>query len=1097
MRPMFLTIRVIGLGAMMWLGVASASAAVPSPGWTVRSIAEPTNFSSADNSSCEGPFTGSEPCDSYRVVVLNTGSTTTTEPVTISDLLPVNAGLTVKEIIGEEQQPGEAPLELTNCTVSPLRCTDASPVAPGDLLVVTIRVLVGGGVAPEMIENSATVDGGGPGVEAVSTTEPGTTPNTVNGSSATLGIAGFELRTSGMDGLAETQAGGHPFGITTGLSFTSVPSEPTLNNEDRIYHVPPHEVKNVAVDLPLGLVGDAQSTARCSLVDLPNRGEAPTACPPNSRVGTVVLELSDSFGLSNSNSANTSALYNLTPEHGYPAEFGFTYQQKTLVLYASVVRVPSGYDIRVAAPGVARAGVNGVTLTFFGDPAERDAAPQEPYTPAAFLTNPVDCSSNALRAGVEVDSWEEPDNWVRAEAPVYKQITGCEMLQFQPTIEAQPESTTADTPSGYEINMKVPQNENALSLATPELENASVTLPEGVSVSPSAADGLVGCRATGPEGIDIPTGLGPGDAPLHPDEAGEGEEIGPDGLSHLAKGHCSEASRVGTVRIATPLLAHELEGHVYVAQPECDPCSEADAREGRMLGIYLEAEGSGVVIKLKGTVRVNTETGQLTTTFTETPQLPFSELRLKLNGGPRAPLANPQTCGTATTTTELVPWSSPETPSAAPSWAFAVTGCGPSMPFGPSFTAGTVIPQAGGFSPFTMTLQRGDGEQDLSGVSVTTPPGLLGRIAEVPLCGEPQAHDGTCSAASQIGTAHVAAGAGSAPFWLTGRVYLTGAYRGAPYGLSIVVPTEAGPYNLGDEVVRAAIAVNPRTAQLTVSSDPLPLHKDGVPFRIQTINVAIDRSKFVFNPTNCEQLHVTGTVSGALPSGAPGSSASVSSPFAASGCANLPFNPSFKASTKASAKVNGRGAPLTVQVAQRSGEANIRSVHVVLPKQLPSRLSTLHQACLEATFDANPASCPAGSVVGSAVAHTPILPVALEGPAYFVSHGSAKFPELIVVLQGYGTTIELAGETFISKQGITSSTFATVPDAPISSFELRLPERSNSALAALRTLKKGLCGQKLNMPLTIFGQNGARVKRTVKISITGCPKHRPKSRRRR
>jgi hypothetical protein len=341
-----------------------------------------------------------------------------------------------------------------------------------------------------------------------------------------------------------------------------------------------------------------------------------------------------------------------------------------------------------------------------------------------------------------------------------------------------------------------------------------------------------------------------------------------------------------------------------------------------------------------------------------------------------------------------------------------------------------------------------------------------------------------------IGSATVIAGPGATPLSIGGgRVYLTGPYAGQPFGLSVVVPAVAGPFNLGNVVVRASIHIDPHTSAVTVSSDAIPQSKDGVPFRIRAINVEVNRpAGFTFNPTNCSQLHVTGSATGSQ-----GTTVGLSTPFAVAGCAALPFKPKFSASTAGKASKPG-GASLDVKVVSMGGpqpgggEANIKSVKVNLPIQLPSRLTTLQKACLAATFEANPAGCPKESDVGTATAVTPVLAHPLSGPAYLVSHGGAAFPDLEIVLQGEGVTLLLVGNTNI-KKGITSSTFKAVPDAPISSFELKLPTGPYSVLAANlpASAKYNLCGQTLAMPTAITGQNGAVVKQTTPIEVQGCP----------
>jgi hypothetical protein len=405
--------------------------------------------------------------------------------------------------------------------------------------------------------------------------------------------------------------------------------------------------------------------------------------------------------------------------------------------------------------------------------------------------------------------------------------------------------------------------------------------------------------------------------------------------------------------------------------------------------------------------------------------------------------------------------------------------CPSIWPFHPEFEAGTSNPNAGQLSPLTVTFNREDREQDIAALKIVTPPGLLGSISDVALCGEPQADLGTCAAASQIGEMTVSAGPGSHPYYQKGMVYLTGPYKGAPFGLSIVVPTHAGPFNLGNVVVRARISVNPETAGLTVTTDPLPQVLDGIPLRLRKTNVTINRPGFIFNPTNCAQLHITATVSGSQ-----GTQAQVSTPFAVAGCAGLSFGPKFKVATSGkTSKLDG--ASLDAKLVYPSGpQSNIARVKVELPKQLPSRLTTLQKACPDATFEANPSACPSASVIGAVQAVTPILPVKLVGPVYFVSHGGAGFPNLVAVLQGYGVRVDLIGETFISKAGITSSTFPSIPDVPVSSFELFLPEGPYSALAA----NGNLCKEKLSMPTSFVAQDGAQLKQSVPIQVTGCAK---------
>jgi hypothetical protein len=445
-----------------------------------------------------------------------------------------------------------------------------------------------------------------------------------------------------------------------------------------------------------------------------------------------------------------------------------------------------------------------------------------------------------------------------------------------------------------------------------------------------------------------------------------------------------------------------------------------------------------------------------------------------VTGGPYAPLATPQSCGSAQTVGQFEPWSGNIVDSFS---SFTVTGC-TNATTGFGFSAGSVLPNAGASSPLVVKLTRQDREQDFSGLSVSLPGGLAANIANVPLCQEPAAGSGTCPESSLIGTATVAVGAGPQPYWLTGKVYLTGPYAGAPFGLSVVVPAKAGPINLGVEVIRATINVDPTTAAVTVKTSPIPQIKGGVPFRLKTIETSVDRPGFVVNPTNCEAKVITANVGTTQ-----GATVPLSTPFAVGSCKSLAFKPSFHVSTTAkTSKRNGAG--LDVKLTFPAGaQANLKALKVDLPIALPSRLHTLQHACTQATFAANPATCPPESVVGMAKAITPLLPVPLTGPAYLVSHGGAEEPDLVEVLQGDGVTIIISSATTI-KKGITSSILRAVPDAPVSSFDLYLPEGEHSLLAAFGNL----CKKKLVMPTKLTGQNGAVVSQQTAIKVTGCPK---------
>ncbi len=654
-------------------------------------------------------------------------------------------------------------------------------------------------------------------------------------------------------------------------------------------------------------------------------------------------------------------------------------------------------------------------------------------------------------------------------------LTGCDQLPFTPSISVAPDTSAASTPTGLTATVHVPQDTGSTpeGLAESAVKNVAVALPAGVQVNPSSADGLEACS-----------------------EAQVGYTGTENGTAHFTAGPagCPDGSKIGTIEeVEVPLIANPLTGSIYLAAPHANPF-------GSLLAVYLVAEDpvSGVSAKVAGDISLDPVTGRLTTTFQNLPQAPIENIKLHFFGGSRAPLATPATCGTYTTSAVFDPWS--ETAPVDTSSGFQVdSGLGGGacpggvLPFAASLTAGSTNIQAGAFTPFTVTMGRQDSEQAFSGLQLHLPPGLLGSLASVKQCPEPQAALGTCGADSLLGHTTVSAGVGSDPFTITGgQVFVTGPYHGAPFGLSIAVPAKAGPFDLGSGpcdcvVVRARIEVDPHTAQITVLSDPFPTILEGIPLQVKHINVTVDRPGFMFNPTSCNQLNATGTLTGVQ-----GGSATDTVPFQVTNCASLPFKPTFKVSTQAKTSKK-QGASLDVRVTSGNGQANLARVAVSLPKQLPSRLTTIQQACPQATFAANPASCPGGSNIGTATATTPILSSVVSGPAYLVSHGGAAFPDLVVILQGEGVTLDLTGSIDI-KHGVTSSTFASIPDAPIDTFELKLPEGPHSGLTAVLPAKaKGsLCGTSLVMPTTLTGQNGAQIKQSTKIAVTGCGKAKPK-----
>ncbi len=823
-------------------------------------------------------------------------------------------------------------------------------------------------------------------------------------------------------------------------------------------------------------------------------------CPADTAVGAAAVTVIESnhLGLTTVD----VPVFNLVPEGDEPARFGFFIDGVTVALDTSV-RTGEGYGITVNISNIAQgARLLASTLSLWGvpndprhdgsrgwacieevhgNPAFGTCRASEHPSLTPFLRLPSSCTES-LSTPLGIESW----NGLTPEAPTFNMagLGGCNRVPFEPRIEAASDVQQASSASGLTLELRLPQNQAPEGIGEADLDKTTVTLPEGVTLNPSDARGLESCP--------LLTGRNAGQEELE----AHGEVVGIN-LETKQRASCPDASKIGTVKIKTPLLpsSQPFEGSIYLATPA--PNGEAGLNPyNSLLAMYIVAEDkeAGVLIKVPLQVPANPVTGRLTAISEGAPQLPFETLELHFFGGERAPLSTPAHCGSYTTAGSFEPYSGgPEVLSESTFEVNSGAGggaCpGASLPFTPSLTAGTTSIQAGDFSPFTMTMGRADGNQNLQTATLNMPEGLTGFISGVKLCGEAQANAGTCPPESQIGETTVSVGVGREPFTVTGgKVFLTEKYQGAPFGLSIVNPANAGPFHLGNVIVRAKIEVNSLTSALTVSTNQtgpyrIPTILDGIPLQIQHINVTIGRPGFMVNPTSCAPMDVTGALTSSE-----GANDSLSVPFQVTNCAALSFKPEFKVQTSAKTS-RTEGASLRVTLRLPAGaegtKANVAKVKVSLPKRLPSPLKTLQKACTEKVFAENPSSCPKASNVGEAKVTTPVLEGGLSGPAYFVSHGGAKYPELIFVLTGEdGVTVQVHGETFISKQGITTATFSTVPDVPFSTFELTLPKREYPALTANGNLCKGT----LLMPTELVGQNGLKINEETKISVTGCPK---------
>ncbi len=1080
--------------AVPWWHVNTISAPASQPGGESRLVLEVTNL-------------GNAPVDGF------------TDPVTIVDKLP--AGVTATHVYGEGG--GSTPVgidgvaEFIHCGIlgQTVTCTYDGPLLAYERFMIAIDV----GVEPGAGTGTSEVDVSGGGAAPVVWRRA----LALGSSPAAFGAENYELTPEEEGGAPDTQAGSHPFQLTTTLTFNdkTAPVFEVGRGEVLPEVQPVALTKDLRFNVPPGLVGNPTPLPKCNLSVF---SKNPLACPENTVIGVATSIVTNISFDKSVPYALTLPLYSVEPSVGEPARFGFKTPVGPVILDTSV-RTGEDYGVVVTVPDIPNdIGFIGTQVTFWGVPADSRhdtsrggcldefeglAIDSDPHAikkwefacpldekAQPFLIMPTSCTG-PLQTSVEGDSWEAIGQYAQKQytfadsAGEPLEQDGCNKLSFEPSITVAPDGQQASSPTGLTVGVHVGQEAslNPTGLADSSVKDTTVTLPAGVALDPSGADGLMACA------------LLTGKTPVQEEMEARGEISGID-IETPQQADCPEAAKVGTVEIETPLLPNKLEGAVYLATQEQNPF-------GSLIGLYIVAKDpvSGVLIKLAGEVKPDPVTGQLVSTFKETPELPFENLRLHFFGGSRAPLGTPRECGSYTTTASIAPWSG-EPPRESSSTFQIVSGpngaaCQSPAPFDPSLTAGSLNLQAGALTPFTTTMSRADGRQTLQSLQLHMPPGLSGLLTGVELCPEPQADQGTCAPNSLIGETTVSVGVGGTPFTVKGgKVYITGPYDGAPFGLSIVNPAKAGPFDLEKTklnhpacdcvLVRAKIEVDPITAALTITSDnegpyKIPTIVEGIPLEIQHVNVTIDRPGFTFNPTNCEPAKITGTLHSTE-----GASSALSIPFQVTNCATLGFKPAFSVSASGR-NSRANGASLHVKLAYPKAafgtQANIAKVKVDLPKQLPSRLTTLQKACPAVTFDANEAACPPDSRVGVAKATTPLLPVELNGPAYFVSYGGAKFPELVIVLSGYGTTVQLHAETFINKAGITSSTFRSVPDVPVGTFELTLPQGKYSALAA----NGNLCKTSLKMPTAFTAQNGAVIKQSTPISVSGCPKQKKKT----
>jgi hypothetical protein len=784
----------------------------------------------------------------------------------------------------------------------------------------------------------------------------------------------------------------------------------------------PATTRDIAIDLPPGLLGNPNAVPKCSTAqlmttDVEDKSNA-TGCAQAAQVGITEVLLFKNGSLN----GFTEPVFNMQPPEGVVARIGFIADSFPIVLNLAL-RSEGDYGVTVQAEGAGSLiPLLSAKTTTWGVPAAEShdtqritpyealhngGAPETPsgkrssgLLPAPFLINPTRCGVPRTLTMTAV-SYALPDQPVSATASL-PPISGCGQLDFEPKFSLTPENTEAAMPTGLQALLSMSQDETPEGNATSDLRYARVTLPLGMRIAPGGGNGLAACSAA-------QVGLGTREAAA-----------------------CPQAAKIGTAEVVSPSLSRTLQGAVYQRTPV----------KGNQFGVWLVTDELGVHLKLPGEVHLDEASGQISTSFAGTPQTegipqaPVSEFKLRFFGGSGAPLANPRRCGTYMTHYEFTPWSGgapviDDTP-------MTVDRNCDTGGFSPKLSGGAVNPVAGGFSTFVTDLRRETPENEIAQISVALPPGLAAKVAGVPLCEGADAVSANCPAGSRIGTTTIASGPGPDPIWLPQHgkeptaVFLSGTYKGAPYSLVVRTPVQAGPFDLGTVVTRAAIRIDPRTAQATVSTDPLPHFLEGVPSSLREVQVTIDRPSFALNPTNCDPEEMSGTATSYE-----GQSAPLSSTFRVGGCNRLGFKPSLSLQLKGKKTSRGGHPALRAVLKSRRGDANIGRIQAALPHSEFIDQAHFQTICTRVQFAAD--HCPAGSVYGHVTAYSPILDYPVQGPVYLRS-SSHELPDLVAVVRGpdaHPIEVNAVGRVDSVNGGIRT-TFTTIPDVPLTKAVLEM-----------------------------------------------------------
>ncbi len=1072
---------LVGGGAMASPPAASAAA----PGWNLAITPLPANFAPGQESE-------------YAVVATNVGAQETNgSQIEVKTVVPTT--WEISSFNSFSNDPSVAKADQPKCNVvetvseHALICTTAAKIRPSFLIRTKVGVTPPASPPKAELESKATVKGGGAPAEMAASSL-----TAVQAEPIPFDFLSFTAPATDEEAKAETFAGAHPYQQTISFGF------PTKNPGDGLTN--DGHPRDFYVELPRGMAGSPAATkVLCTEAELTTN-----SCPIDSQVGVAdVTTLGGDVGISD---VLTSNLYNMVPPPGSVLELGTNVANIGVFVHnLASVNSEDEYRVEVATRDVIAFGqqpIFGVQAQVWGSPTAeahdfirgecgentnttgKPCPPEGPRRNVALLTMPTHCPPQATPTPsifeLLADTWEEPSppndlyraSYESAEldgAPVA--LKDCASLKFEPTISARPTTNLTDSPSGLDFTLHQPQDAAFDSRSSAALKDTVIRFPAGLAVNTSQAAGLGAC-SVGQVGY-------------------LGQEEGALRFSARPQS-CPNAAKIGTIEATSPALVrrdakHEvqeeegeailrpLQGSLYIATPFKNPFNS-------LIAVYLvvEDEETGVVAKLAAKGDLNPQNGQITTTVTESPELPLEDIKVHLFGGPRGALTTPPTCTPYTTDAQLTPYSAPEGKTESPTSSFSPSqaptgGACPSseaqMPNAPKLTAGTESPQAAKYSPLLFKVSREDGTQRLGRIETTLPKGLTAKLAGVGTCSEAdiaKAHsreapeqgaqeqtDPSCPASSQIGIVNAGAGAGPTPYYVQGRAYLAPPYKGAPLSVVTITPAVAGPFDLGTVVVRIALYLDPESGQARAVSDPLPSIIDGVPIDARSLALRADRAGFSLNPTSCSEKSFAGNAISTL-----GAGTSLTERFQVGGCKSLPYKP--KITTRLFGPIHRGGHPRLRSIfTAKPGEANTARVSFALPPSEFIDQAHFRTICTRVQFAAN--QCPAGSVYGHAKATSPLVDYAVEGPIYLRS-SVHKLPDVVAVLKGPANQpieVDLVGRVDSVNGGIRT-TFETVPDLPVT-----------KAIVSLQGGKKGLFQNSTNIckgshraTIKLDGQNG-------------------------